>query len=37
VHGEAARRASAAVGGGPVTALDVAEAVPGVVGMLLGR
>ena len=37
VHGEAARRASAAVGGGPITALDVAEAVPGVVGMLLER
>jgi hydroxyethylthiazole kinase-like uncharacterized protein yjeF len=37
VHGEAARRASAGVGGGPITALDVAEAVPAVVGGLLGR
>jgi hydroxyethylthiazole kinase-like uncharacterized protein yjeF len=37
VHGEAARRASGAVGGGPITALDVAEAVPGVIGMLLER
>ncbi|WP_350347192.1 ADP/ATP-dependent (S)-NAD(P)H-hydrate dehydratase [Agromyces sp. G08B096] len=36
VHGEAARLASAAAGGGPVTALDVAEAVPRVVGALLG-
>lgn len=37
VHGEAARRASAEVAGGPITALDVAEAVPGVIGMLAGR
>ncbi|MDR6904580.1 hydroxyethylthiazole kinase-like uncharacterized protein yjeF [Agromyces sp. 3263] len=35
VHGEAARRASAAVEDGPVTALDVAEAVPPVIGSLL--
>jgi NAD(P)H-hydrate repair Nnr-like enzyme with NAD(P)H-hydrate dehydratase domain len=35
VHGEAARRASAAVEGGPVTALDIAEAVPAVIGRLL--
>ncbi|MDQ0895478.1 ADP-dependent NAD(P)H-hydrate dehydratase [Agromyces ramosus] len=37
VHGEAARRASAGVAGGPIAALDVAEAVPGVIGMLAGR
>lgn len=37
VQGEAARRASADVGGGPVTALDVAEAVPQVIGALLER
>jgi ADP-dependent NAD(P)H-hydrate dehydratase / NAD(P)H-hydrate epimerase len=37
MHGEAARRASAEVGGGPVTALDIAEAVPGVVGALLAH
>jgi len=37
VQGEAARRASAEVGGGPVTALDIAAAVPGVVGSLLQR
>ena len=37
VQGEAARRASAGVGGGPITALDIAEAVPGVVGALLER
>ena len=37
VHGEAARRASAEVGGGPITALDIAEAVPGVIGALLAR
>ena len=35
VQGEAARRASAAVDGGPVTALDIAEAVPSVIGSLL--
>lgn len=35
VHGEAARRATAAVGGGPITALDVAEAIPPVIGALL--
>lgn len=35
VQGEAARRASAEVGGGPVTALDIAEAVPRVIGSLL--
>ncbi|KRE26093.1 ADP/ATP-dependent (S)-NAD(P)H-hydrate dehydratase [Agromyces sp. Soil535] len=37
VQGEAAWRASADVGGGPVTALDIAAAVPGVVGSLLER
>jgi len=36
VQGEAARRASAAVGGGPVIAMDIAAAVPGVIGSLLG-
>ncbi|MGW4927794.1 ADP-dependent NAD(P)H-hydrate dehydratase [Agromyces sp. NPDC004153] len=35
VQGEAARRASAEVGGGPVTALDIAQAVPGVIGSLI--
>ncbi|GAA1518168.1 hydroxyethylthiazole kinase-like uncharacterized protein yjeF [Agromyces terreus] len=35
VQGEAALRASTANGGGPVAALDIAEAVPGVVGALL--
>ncbi|ANJ27625.1 ADP-dependent NAD(P)H-hydrate dehydratase [Agromyces aureus] len=35
IHGEAARRASAANGGGPIVALDIAQAVPGVVGELL--
>ena len=35
VQGEAARRASADVGGGPVTALDIASAIPGVIGSLL--
>lgn len=35
VQGEAARRASAEVGGGPVTALDIASAIPGVIGSLL--
>ncbi|WP_394551307.1 NAD(P)H-hydrate dehydratase [Agromyces sp. MMS24-JH15] len=34
VHAEAARRATEAVDGGPVTALDIAEAVPAVVGAL---
>lgn len=37
VQGEAARVASAAVGGGPVTALDITAAVPGVIGTLLER
>lgn len=37
VHGEAARRATAAVDGGPITALDVAEAIPPVIGALLAR
>jgi hydroxyethylthiazole kinase-like uncharacterized protein yjeF len=37
IHGEAARRASAAWDGGPVTALDVARAIPPVVGALLRR
>lgn len=37
VQGDAARRASAAVGGGPVTALDIAAAVPAVIGALLER
>ncbi|MCD2443988.1 NAD(P)H-hydrate dehydratase [Agromyces sp. SYSU K20354] len=37
VHGEAARRASAAVGGGPIVALDIAAALPGVIGSLLAR
>ncbi|WP_136708644.1 ADP/ATP-dependent (S)-NAD(P)H-hydrate dehydratase [Agromyces sp. H66] len=37
VQGEAARRASAAAGGGPVTALDIAAAVPTVVGALIER
>ncbi|WP_438855282.1 ADP-dependent NAD(P)H-hydrate dehydratase [Agromyces sp. M3QZ16-3] len=37
IHSEAARRASDAWDGGPVTALDVAHAVPGVVGRLLQR
>ncbi|WP_448003917.1 ADP-dependent NAD(P)H-hydrate dehydratase [Agromyces bauzanensis] len=37
VQGEAARRASAAVDGGPVIALDIAAAVPGVIGALLQR
>jgi hydroxyethylthiazole kinase-like uncharacterized protein yjeF len=35
VQGEAARRASAGVGGGPVTALDIAAALPQVIGSLL--
>lgn len=37
VQGEAARLASADAGGGPVTALDVAGAVPRVIGALLER
>ncbi|GAA1055708.1 hypothetical protein GCM10017608_23620 [Agromyces luteolus] len=37
IHSEAARRASEAWDGGPVTALDVANAVPSVVGGLLRR
>jgi hypothetical protein len=37
VHSEAARHASDAWGGGPVTALDVAEHVPVVIGGLLRR
>ncbi|MEV1129809.1 ADP/ATP-dependent (S)-NAD(P)H-hydrate dehydratase [Agromyces sp. NPDC049794] len=37
VQGEAARTASAAASGGPVTALDIAAAVPSVVGALLER
>lgn len=37
VQGEAARRASAEVGGGPVTALDIAGSVPHVIGSLLAR
>lgn len=36
VHGRAAAAASAQRGGGPVTALDVADAVASVVGALLG-
>lgn len=35
VHGLAGRAASDAVRGGPIAALDVAEALPGVVGTLL--
>ncbi|MFC9561218.1 NAD(P)H-hydrate dehydratase [Agromyces sp. NPDC056965] len=37
VHGEAARRATAAVDGGPITALDTAEAIPPVIGALLAH
>jgi len=37
VHGEAARRASDAVGGGPIVALDIATSVPAVIGSLLAR
>lgn len=37
IHGEAARRASEAWDGGPVTALDVAQAIPPVIGALLRR
>ncbi|WP_353827381.1 ADP-dependent NAD(P)H-hydrate dehydratase [Agromyces sp. SYSU T0242] len=37
LHSAAARAASDAWHGGPVTALDVAQAVPSVVGRLLGR
>ncbi|MBN9213912.1 MAG: NAD(P)H-hydrate dehydratase [Microbacterium sp. SCN 70-200] len=36
LHGHAAAAASAARGGGPITALDVADAVASVVGGLLG-
>ncbi|MRG61757.1 NAD(P)H-hydrate dehydratase [Agromyces sp. CFH 90414] len=36
VHGEAARLASDHVAGGPITALDLAGAIPRVVGSLLG-
>jgi hydroxyethylthiazole kinase-like uncharacterized protein yjeF len=36
LHGHAATLASAAVGGGPVTALDIAEALPRAVGDVLG-
>lgn len=37
LHGAAALRASERVGGGPITALDVAEALPQSVGDLLAR
>ncbi|GAA2040384.1 hypothetical protein GCM10009819_27340 [Agromyces tropicus] len=37
IHSEAARRASEAWAGGPVTALDIAQAVPPVVGGLIRR
>jgi hydroxyethylthiazole kinase-like uncharacterized protein yjeF len=37
VHGHAADRASQDCGGGPITALDVAEALPRTVGALLER
>ena len=37
VHGEAARRASDAAGGGPIVALDIAATLPGVIGSLLAR
>ena len=37
VHGEAAKRASDGVGGGPIVALDIAEALPAVIGSLLAR
>lgn len=37
LHGHAALAASEAVDGGPITALDVAEHLPGVVGRLLTR
>lgn len=36
VHGHAAAAASAARGGGPITALDVADAVASVIGRVLG-
>lgn len=36
LHGQAAQTASEAVAGGPITALDVAEHLPLVVGRLLG-
>ncbi len=35
LHGQAAQAASDAVGGGPITALDVAEHLPAVVGRVL--
>lgn len=35
LHGDAARRASQAVGGGPITALDVADALPRAVAEVL--
>ncbi|HEY6800170.1 MAG TPA: NAD(P)H-hydrate dehydratase, partial [Agromyces sp.] len=37
VQGEAAQRASARADGGPVTALDIAAALPSVIGALVGR
>lgn len=37
LHAQAAARASRAAGDGPITALDVAEALPAVVGEVLGR
>ncbi|QAY74519.1 NAD(P)H-hydrate dehydratase [Agromyces protaetiae] len=37
VHAAAGKLASEAVGGGPITALDVAEQVPRVIGALLAR
>jgi len=37
IQGEAALRASTANGGGPIVALDIAQAVPGVVGELLAN
>ena len=37
LHGAAASRASARTGGGPITALDVAEALPPVVAEVLSR
>lgn len=36
IHGESARRASAAVDGGPIAALDIAAEVPRVIGGLIG-
>ncbi len=37
LHGRAAARAAAAVGDGPITALDLAEALPPVVAEALAR